>query len=138
MIRKIVLFLILMCLLLSATLAAQEFRGRVQGLVTDQSGGVIPGATVTLKNDLTGVESKKVTNEQGRYLFDYVDPGQYSLTTELAGFRTAVQKNIVVAQRGDMTVDVKLQVGGLNETVTVTEAPAAVQFTTASHDMTLD
>jgi hypothetical protein len=138
MIRKSIPFSLLLFLLVSGALPAQDFRGRVQGLVTDESGGVIPGAGVTLKNDQTGVENKKITNESGHYIFDYVDPGQYTLTTELSGFRTAVQKNIVVVQRGDMTVDVKLQVGGLNETVTVSEAPVAVQFTTASHDMTLD
>jgi hypothetical protein len=117
---------------------AQEFRGRVQGLITDQSGAVIPNASAELKNDQTGVAVKRQANNQGRYFFDYVDPSTYTLTVEMSGFKTAVQKNIVVPQRGDVTVDVKLQVGGLNETITVSEAPVAIQFTTASRDLTLD
>jgi hypothetical protein len=133
----------LLCALLGMLLVAgvaygQEFRGRIQGLVTDQSGAVIPGASVVLRNDQTAVDISRVTNAEGRYLFDYVDPGTYSLTVELAGFRSAVQKNIVVQQRGDVTVDMKLAVGALSETVTVTETPVAVQFNTASRDLTVD
>jgi hypothetical protein len=117
---------------------AQEFRGRVQGLVSDTSGGVIPGATAVLKNDGTGVGITRLTSSTGRYLFDYVDPGTYTLTVTLPGFRTAVQKNIPVQQRGDVTVDVKLELGELSETVTVTETPVAVQFNTTSHDLTVE
>jgi len=129
---------IVFLLVFFGTVHAQEFRGRVQGSVTDQTGGIIPGAAAALKNDQTGVEIKKLTNSEGRFLFDYVDPSTYTLTIEMAGFKTAIQKNIVVPQRGDVTVDMKLQVGGLNEVVTVTDSPAAVQFTTASRDLTLD
>jgi hypothetical protein len=117
---------------------AQEYRGRVQGVVSDTSGGVLPGASVVLTNDGTGVAVTRATNRDGRYLFDYVDPGTYTLTTSLAGFKTAVQKNILVQQRGDVTVDVKLEVGGIEETVTVTESPVAVEFNTASHDLTVE
>src|SRR3974390_3422886 len=83
---------------------AQEYRGRVQGVVADSGGGVIPGATVVLRNDATGVTTNRGTNAGGRYLFDYVDPGTYTLTIEVTGFKTAVQKNIAVGQRGDVTV----------------------------------
>jgi hypothetical protein len=117
---------------------AQEYRGRIQGVVTDAGGGVVPGATVVLKNDATGVATNRGTNSEGRYLFDYVDPGTYTLTIELTGFKTAIQKNITVGQRGDVTVDMKLEIGSINETVTVTESPVAVQFNTASHDLTFD
>lgn len=117
---------------------AQEFRGRVQGVTTDQTGGIVTGALVALKNDLTGVEVKKQTNTDGRYLFDYVDPSTYTLTIEAKGFKTAIQKNITVPQRGDVTVDMKIEVGDLTEVVTVSESPVAVQFTTASRDLTLD
>jgi len=125
-------------LLIAGMAYAQEFRGRVQGLVSDPSGAIIPGAAVVLKNDQTGVSINRETNSEGRYLFDYVDPGTYTLTVELAGFKTAIQKNIIVGQRGDVTVDMKLEIGNLNETVTVMETPVAVQFNTASHDLTFD
>lgn len=123
---------------LAAGAQAQEFRGRVQGAVTDESAGVMPGTTVVLRNDGTGVEVSRLTNKDGRYLFDYVDPGTYTLTAALSGFKTGVQKNVRVQQRGDVTVDIRLTVGSLEETVTVTEEPVTVQFNTASRDLTVD
>jgi hypothetical protein len=117
---------------------AQETRGRVQGVVADTQGGVMPGASVVLQNDGTTVATTRTTNRDGRYLFDYVDPGTYTITVTISGFNTAVHKNVKVQQRADLTVDIKLQVGGLNETVTVTESPVAVQFNTATRDLTVE
>jgi hypothetical protein len=129
---------LLAAVLTSSSLAAQESRGRVQGLVSDSSGAVVPGASVVLANDHTGVESTQTSSRDGRFLFDYVDPGTYTVTVTLAGFSTAIQKNVVVQQRADVTVDVKLKVGGVDETITVTESPVAVQFNTATRDLTVE
>ncbi len=117
---------------------AQESRGRVQGLVTDSTGAVLPGASVVLTNDHTAVATTRTSGRSGGYLFDYVDPGTYTLSTTLSGFRSAIQKNILVQTRGDVTVDVKLELGGLQEAVTVTESPVALQFNTASRDLTIE
>jgi hypothetical protein len=126
-------------LALFATAAqAQESRGRVQGAVADTTGAVLPGASVVLQNDNTGVAATRTTNRDGRYLFDYVDPGAYTVTVTLAGFNTAIQKNVRVQQRADLTVDVKLEVGGVTETVVVTESPVAVQFNTGTKDLTVE
>ena len=73
--------------------AAQELRGRVQGVVSDPSGAVIPAAQVTLNNVNTNAETVRETNEVGQYVFDFVLPGTYELTVELEGFRTFVQQN---------------------------------------------
>jgi len=116
---------------------AQDYRARVQGTVFDESKGVMPGVTVTLINDATAVKSDRVTDEKGRYLFDFVDPGNYSITAELDGFKKADQKNVRVAQRGDVSVDLTLVVGGLTETVTVEAAPTVVQFNSSSSDITM-
>ncbi len=67
------------------SLQAQEYRGRIQGSVTDSTQAVIAGATVTLTNTQTGVSSTRQTNENGRYLFDLVLPGNYSVTVQLQG-----------------------------------------------------
>ena len=131
-------FALFVVLLIGGTVYAQEFRGRVQGLVSDPSGSIVPGATVILKNDQTGVGINRLTNSDGRYVFDYVDPGTYTLTVEVTGFKTAIQRNVVVRQRGDVTVDMKIEVGNLSETVTVTGSPVAVQFNTSSRDLTVD
>src|SRR3712207_4154564 len=121
-----------------ATLGAQEYRGRVQGTVNDETQLAVPGAQVTLRNDATGVTAVRITGPEGRYLFDYVDPGTYTVTAELSGFTTIVQRNVLVQARGDVTADITMKVAGLAETVTVETTPVAIQFNTSSKDLTLD
>ena len=132
---------ILACLavvLISASVAGQEYRGRVQGSLADDQQLAVPGASVTLRNDATGVAVTRTTGQEGRYLFDYVDPGTYTITAELSGFATVVQRNVLVQARGDVTVDITMKVAGLAETVTVETTPVAIQFNTSSKDLTLD
>ena len=126
-------------LLLSAAMAtAQEYRGRVQGVVSDASGAVIPGVSLTLANAGTGVQVNRESNAEGRYVFDYVDPGTYTLAAELSGFKKSVQHNILVQQRGDVTVDLRMEMGQLSESITVEAAPVALQFNTSSRDLTIE
>jgi hypothetical protein len=129
---------VLLGLLLVSTCFTQTYRGRVQGLVTDPTDAVIPGANVTLLNVETGVSAVRQTSETGVYLFDLVNPGNYSVTIESAGFSTFIQENVVVQMRGDVTVNATLQTGAVQESITVTETPAAVQFNTTSNDFTLN
>src|SRR5215831_12717920 len=127
------------CLLLGAVLAfSQEFRGRIQGQVVDSSGAPVPAVAVTLKNTATGVEGVRATNEQGRYIFDYVDPGTYTIATELRGFKKFIQHNVLVQQRGDVTVDIKLEVGAVNESITVETTPVALELNTSTRDLTIE
>ena len=118
--------------LLTTPILAQEYRGRVQGSLTDETQLAVPGAQVTLRNDATGVSVTRVTGPEGRYLFDYVDPGTYTLTAELSGFATVVQRNVLVQARGDVTADVTMKIAGLSETVTVETQPVAIQFNTST------
>ena len=119
--------------LLCATAAmAQDYRGKVQGIVTDSSQAAVVGAKVSLKNVDTGIEAVKQTDGTGRYAFDFVQPGNYSLTIEAAGFNKFAQGNISVLTRGDVTVNGQLTVGGVTETVNVTEQVAQVQFNSAT------
>ncbi len=124
--------------LFSTSILAQEYRGRVQGSLADETPLAVPGAQVTLRNDATGVSVTRITGPDGRYLFDYVDPGTYTLTAELSGFATVVQRNVLVQARGDVTADVTMKIAGLSETVTVENQPVAIQFNTSSKDLTLD
>ena len=111
-----------------SVVSAQDYRGKVQGTVTDESGGSIPGASVVLRNVNTGVEVTRAADGDGHYIFDFVEPGEYVVVVEQTGFKKAVQENVVVRVRGDILVDLKLSVGGVQETVTVEAAPVAVQF----------
>ena len=123
---------------LSGALSAQDYRARLQGRVTDASQAVVVGAKVTLLNVSQGIETVRETSASGAYVFDFVDPGTYTLSVEAAGFRKYVQQNLLVRTRGDLTVDAELQVGSASQEITVTETPAALQFNTSSRELTID
>ncbi len=99
---------IVLFLIFAASGVTQDYRGRIEGLVTDPSKAVIAGSTVTLLNVNTGVKVVRQTSETGLYLFDLVDPGTYSVTIESPGFSRFIQENIVVQTRGDVTVNAVL------------------------------
>jgi outer membrane receptor protein involved in Fe transport len=112
--------LTLFALLLSATPAfAQTETGRISGTVTDNQGGVLPGATINLKNVATGTPRSTVTDNNGAYLFANLPPATYDVVVELQGFRSWTTR-VVVTVGGSAAVNAKLEVGGLQETVTVT------------------
>jgi hypothetical protein len=125
-------------LLFALTAFGQEYRGRVQGVVTDASGAIIPAAGLTLKNTGTGVEVTRTANEQGAYIFDYVDPGTYTLAVEVRGFKKSIRSNVLVQQRGDVTVDFKLEMGALTESITVADSPVSLELNTATRDLTIE
>jgi len=126
------------CGLLAPALRAQEFRARIQGMVTDPSQAVVVGAAVTLFNVNTGVQTVRQTNETGLYRFDSVDPGSYTLSVVVTGFSKFVQENIQAQALGDITVNAMLKPGGVSESVTVLESPVAVQFNSTSNVLTVD
>jgi hypothetical protein len=129
--------IILSVLLLTASAIGQDYRARLQGLVTDSSMAAVPGATVVLTNSNTGVSATRTTDQYGKYFFDYVEPGAYSVSVEASGFSKFIQQNVTVQVRGDITINAPLTVGTLAESVTVTTAPVAVQFNTTSRELTV-
>jgi len=113
----------------SATLAAQESRGTLQGRVTDSSGAAVPGATVEVLNLATGVVVTSVTNEQGSYRAPLLNPGNYRVTVSLTGFNKFVSDQIELHVADVLTVDAALKVGSLSDEVTVTATAATVDTT---------
>ena len=111
----------LFSLLLSAAAHAQ-FRAGVQGTVTDQTGAVVPEATVTLRNKETGRTHEASSSEEGFYSIRGLAPGEYALTAVKAGFQTTTLESVTVNAEDVQGIDVALSAGGLAETVTVTEA----------------
>ena len=124
-------------LLISAALG-QEYRARVQGTVADSTEAVVAGAQVRLRNTNTGVEAVKHSNQNGQFLFDFVEPGTYELVAEMAGFSKFTQQNILVQVRGDVTVNPLLRIGALVETVNVSAQAVEVQFNTSTMALTVD
>ncbi|MCX6544594.1 MAG: TonB-dependent receptor [Acidobacteria bacterium] len=125
-------------MLLASPASAQDYRARVQGSVQDESQAALPGATVTLVNDATGTKAFKVSDALGRYLFDFVEPGTYTVFAELTGFKKAERTSIRVQQRGDVTANLTLQIGTLAETVTVVAETTQVQLNSSTAQVTLE
>lgn len=131
----------LTCLLLlgaaGTPASAQTFTGGVRGVVSDAN-GVIPGVTVTLTNDATNVSRDTVTNDVGQYNFPAVPPGTYSIKTSLTGYKSAERTGIRVGTQQFLTLDLLLEVGALQETITVTGEAPLIDTSTASTGGTLD
>src|SRR4249919_2006857 len=96
-----------------------QTQGAVTGAVTDTSGAPVPGANVTVTNSATRGTRTTVTNGEGVYSFPGLPPGSYQLKVELQGFKTAEIPTFKVDIQQTVRMDVSLQVGALNETVTV-------------------
>jgi hypothetical protein len=130
----------LMIAAMSASLSAQggSTASSIIGTVTDTSGGVIPGAEVLVKNKATGLEFTAVTNEQGGFTIPAVDPGTYTVTVTLMGFKTAVIDNVVVNAATPTSVRARLEVGGLEETVVVSGGSEIIQTQSAAVTTTID
>ncbi len=113
------------------TSEAQTFTGGLRGAVKDAN-GVIPGVTVVLTNEATSVSREVVSNEQGAYNFAAVPPGVYSVKASLPGYKTYEQKGVRVSAQQFVTVDVTLDVGQLEETITVSGQAPLIDTATAS------
>lgn len=112
--------------LLAAPLSgwAQQTTGNIRGTVTDESGAVLPGVTVTLRGRGVPGAPTTVTNEQGVFRFPNLPPGAYEISAELPGFATVTQTNIPVSLGGTADIPVQMKVSTQQETITVTaEAP---------------
>ena len=109
---------------------AQASFGRLAGTVFDNTGGVLPGVTVTLTNEQTAQIQATTTTETGAFLFPQVQPGSYTVTMALAGFRTAEFTQVDVNVGAERSLTARLEVGQLTETVTVIAGQSLVQTTT--------
>ncbi len=106
---------------LSSPLFAQRAdRATVSGVVSDPQGSAVPGATVTVRNEGTGIESVMVTNAAGAYATPPLVLGTYSVSVDLTGFKKSVTSGILLQGGDQVRHDVTMQVGALTETVEVT------------------
>ena len=116
--------IVTIAMVLVASLAYAQATSTFNGRVLDQGDAVLPGVTITATNNATGVARSTVTNADGSYYLPGLDPGVYEVKTELPGFAPAARQNVNLAINATLTIDFKLTVAGVNETLTVTgEAP---------------
>ena len=130
--------LILLICAVAAPAAAQDFRGSITGRINDQSGGALPGVTVTATNVATNVPSPTTTNEEGQYTILYLQPGMYRVAAELSGFKKLVRENIEVRVGDRLTLDLSLEVGQMEETVSVTAESPILELASASAGQVID
>ena len=125
-------------LLLCLPAFSQANFGRITGTVIDQSGGVISGAAVTVVDVDRGVTRALTTDDAGEYNAPTLNPGKYTVRAEAKGFKRIERQNIVLEVGKEVRIDLTLQPGAQEQTVTVTEAVPLVETTNATLGGTLD
>ena len=115
-----------LCVSVAASSAAQTVGGTLLGTVVDNSGAVLPGATVTATNTATGVARTAISDGQGRYSIADLPPGAYNVNSSLSGFQTVLRRGIRLVVGNPSVVDFTLGISGVAETVTVSGAAPVV------------
>ena len=127
----------LCALLVGIPMFSQGSAGRILGTVTDQSGGVIAAATVTVADTLRGVTRTLTTDQAGEYLAPDLLPGTYTIRAVATGFKTAERAGLQLEVKQDIRVDLVLQPGDQAQTVVITEEAPQIETTNATLGGTL-
>ncbi len=122
---------------LTALVPAQTFLGGLRGAVRDAD-GVIPRVSVALVDEGTNATRTTVTNAIGEFSFANVQPGTYTLQTQVDGFRPFEQTGIEIGVQRFIVLDVLLEIGGIEETITVMGEPPLLETATASRSSSLE
>src|SRR5580765_5165617 len=117
----------------TAAFAQSSTTATIRGTVQDSSGGVLPGATITLTNSGTKAAATTVSDDRGGYLF-VVFPGTYTIKVELSGFKVHEQQGVALSPNDTRGLDIKLEVGQQTETVTVTASQEVIQTETGARE----
>jgi Carboxypeptidase regulatory-like domain len=128
---------VLLLLVLVPVAYSQEVRASISGVVTDPSGAPIVGAKVIATSATTNQAVTAQTNASGNYLTPFLPPGKWQLTAEASGFKKYVRQDIILQAQDRARVDVKLEVGEVTTSVTVSEAVSQLQTETASRSQVL-
>ena len=122
---------------MSSALFGQDITGSIAGTVQDPSGAGVPGARVTITNtDRNAVLRTLTTDSDGNYSATLLDVGHYSVAVETKGFKREVEKDINLNVNDKLTVNVKLQVGEVQQEITVEASPLQVQLQSGAEQST--
>lgn len=116
----------------------QGTTGTILGTVSDSTGAVVPGATITIRNTETGISRKVTTDAAGHYSAPQLGLGNYEVTAEAAGFQTIVRQGITLTVGREAVVDFAMQVGAVAESITVTGEAPLVNSTSATVGSVVD
>ncbi|HXT32664.1 MAG TPA: carboxypeptidase regulatory-like domain-containing protein [Vicinamibacterales bacterium] len=134
--RRVIVLMLALAAVSSAALA-QDFRGAITGRITDSSNARMPGVTVVATNVETNVAQTTVTNSEGDYTVLYLNPGTYTVTAELSGFKKLARNNLQVRVGEKLGVDFTLEVGAMAETVQVSAEAPVLTTTSGSTGQTI-
>src|SRR4029079_12717685 len=134
--RRVIVLMLALAAVSSAALA-QDFRGAITGRITDSSNARMPGVTVVATNVETNVAQTTVTNSEGDYTVLYLNPGTYTVTAELSGFKKIARNNLQVRVGEKLGVDFTLEVGAMAETVQVSAKAPVLTTTSGSTGQTI-
>jgi len=115
----------------SAPLFSQGSAGRILGTVTDQSGGAIAGASVSINDTERGTSRNLTTDDSGEYNAPSLTPSTYKVHVEAKGFKALDRQNVILEVNGNVRVDIQLQPGDVSQTITVTEEVPLIETTNA-------
>lgn len=132
-------FLLLAAIVMTQSVSwSQTAFGNLRGSVVDQAGATISGAKVTLTDESTNISRSGMTSSEGEYTFTNINPSTYSVTVENPGFKKVERKGIVVGTQQFVTVDMKLEVGQVSDSIMVTEETPLIEAATASTGQVID
>lgn len=129
---------VLQLALLLPVIAYAQATGQINGVVTDASGGVLPGVTVEVTNIATGVARTVVTGSDGLYAVPLLQPGDYNVRASLEGFRTVLRERVRVTVAETARVTLQMEVGAVSETVSVVATATLVETANATHGIVID
>ncbi|HEY7211310.1 MAG TPA: TonB-dependent receptor [Bryobacteraceae bacterium] len=115
----------------AAAAFAQGPVGTLTGTITDASGAVVPGAAIVATDNATSVESKTTSTTSGDYTLPYLPAGSYTIRVSSPGFRPSTVQNVTLRVAQTLTVDIKMEVGDVNQQVLVTDQPAVLESESA-------
>lgn len=116
----------------------QETRGVIKGVVSDPNGATVAGANITVSDPSRGINVTLTSNDDGFFQANYLLPGTYRVTVESAGFKKFVRENVIVEIGSAIQVNIPLEVGGTQETVTVTTDLGSMNTENASLGQVID
>src|SRR5262245_41158417 len=116
----------------------QEFRAGISGEVSDPSGAAVAGAKVVAHSVERSVDYEAVTNTTGRYVIQFLPPGSYTVTVEKEGFHKFIREGVALLAGDKPAIDVKLELGALVDTVTVSAGTPLLQTENANRQAVIE
>src|SRR5579883_721204 len=130
--------LVLFVCLFSTKVPAQTAGGTILGKITDQSGAILPGTDITIKNAATGITRSVLSNESGLYSAPNLQPGTYEIKAELPSFAVELRKDINLNVGNEIVIDFAMRVAGSTESVEVTAQDSRVDLIASTVSRTVE